>query len=66
MPIQSHKEYLGDSVYAQFDGYGITLTTENGIPEDPTNSIYLEPSVLSSLDRYRARLIDWCRQNEPK
>jgi hypothetical protein len=43
------KIYLGDSVYAQYDGYVITLTTENGIPEDPTNTIHLEPDVLNKL-----------------
>ena len=50
------KEYLGDSVYAQFDGYGITLTTENGLPDDPSNSIYMESKVLGALDRFIERL----------
>ena len=44
------KVYLGDSVYATFDGYMIALTTENGIPEDPSNVIFLEPDVVSSLE----------------
>lgn len=43
------KSYLGDSVYAEFDGYGITLTTENGLPDDPSNSIFLEPKVIELL-----------------
>ena len=43
------KTYLGDSVYAFFDGYGITLSTENGLPGDPSNEIHLEPSVYQSL-----------------
>lgn len=30
----TRKEYLGDSVYASFDGYHIILTTENGYPDD--------------------------------
>ena len=42
------KTYLGDGVYAEFDGFGIVLTTENGSPI-PTNTIYLEPSVLQAL-----------------
>jgi hypothetical protein len=46
------KEYLGDSVYATSDGYGITLTTENGF--GPSNEIYLEPEVLEALNRYAA------------
>lgn len=37
------KAYLGDSVYVESDGQGITLTTENGY--GPSNEIYLEPKV---------------------
>ena len=43
----SDKAYIGDGVYVEFDGYGLLLTTENGI--ETTNSIYLEPDVYSSL-----------------
>lgn len=43
------KVYLGDSVYAVFDGHGIALTTENGLPTDPSNRIYLEPSTVNNL-----------------
>lgn len=43
------KEYIGDSVYAAFDGPAIQLTTENGEPGDPSNFIYLEPEVIKSL-----------------
>ena len=46
------KTYLGDSVYADFDGYHIILTTENGYPDDPRNRIALEPQVLSALNNY--------------
>jgi hypothetical protein len=41
------KIYLGDSVYASFDGYHIVLTTENG--RGPTNTIALEDLVFNSL-----------------
>jgi hypothetical protein len=41
------KIYLGDAVYAEFDGFGITLTTEDGIRV--TNEIFLEPAVTQSL-----------------
>jgi hypothetical protein len=47
------KSYLGDSVYAEWDGYGFCLTTENGYPDDPRNRIYLEPVVLEALDLLR-------------
>ena len=50
------KDYLGDSVYADFDGYHIILTTENGYPDDPRNRIALEPSVLDALNHYARRM----------
>ncbi len=48
------KEYLGDSVYAEFDGHGIVLTTEN--MDTPSNVIVLEPEVLDALNKYVERL----------
>ncbi len=48
------KEYLGDSVYAEFDGVGIILTTENGY--GPSNRIVLELQVLEALEKYLERL----------
>lgn len=53
---QSLKDYLGDSVYADFDGYAVTLTTENGKPNDPSNLIVLEPDVIAALNRYYERV----------
>jgi len=41
------KEYLGDSVYASFDGYSIRLSTSNGYVED--NIIFLDPQVFQAL-----------------
>lgn len=47
------KVYLGDSVYAEFEINGrITLTTENGLPTDPSNTIFLEPEVINALIRF--------------
>ena len=44
------KTYLGDSVYAEINVYGqIVLTTENGEPDDPSNTIYLDSGVWASL-----------------
>ena len=48
------KQYLGDGVYVDFDGFALTLTTENGIVA--TNTIVLEPEVFDSLSRYVERL----------
>lgn len=50
------KVYLGDSVYAQHDGYHVILTTENGYHDDPRNQIALEPPVLRALNEYVERL----------
>lgn len=50
-----YKDYLGDSVYADFDGYAIILTTENGL--GPSNTIVLEPEVFQALDRYVDRIM---------
>jgi hypothetical protein len=44
------KKYLGDGVYAESDGYGIVLTTEDGISVQ--NRIVLEPDVYSALVQY--------------
>ena len=56
MPQNSmkYKQYLGDAVYANFDGYYIILTTEDGIRT--TNTIYLEPQALKALNSYTAWL----------
>lgn len=57
------KQYLGDSVYAEFDGYGITLTTENGY--GASNTIYLEWTVLARLEDYKAYLRHKAEPEEP-
>ena len=48
------KEYLGDAVYAEFDGWQIKLTTSNGLYN--TNEIFLEPAVLRALLNYVRRI----------
>ncbi len=61
--MNTHKEYLGDSVYAAFDGFGIVLTNENGL--GPSNRIVLEPEVVYNLDRYVERLKARLAANRP-
>jgi hypothetical protein len=48
--MPSKKTYLGDSVYADFDGYHIILTTENGM--EAGNRIFLEGQVVNALERF--------------
>lgn len=42
--------YLGDGVYAIFDGFGIWLHANDH--ENPTDKVYLEPSILVALNRF--------------
>ena len=46
--------YLGDGVYASFDGFMIVLYTSDGITNSPP--IYLEPSVYHALRTYGAKI----------
>ena len=56
MNDKSTKVYLGDSVYADHDGYHLILTTENGYPDDPRNRIALEPEVWQAAQTYMNNL----------
>lgn len=48
--IEIEQTYLGDSVYASFDGWMIKLTTNNGY--DATNVIYLDPETVRALESF--------------
>lgn len=48
--MSDKKVYLGDAVYASFDGWGITLTNSDGIRD--LDKIYLEPEVFAALNRF--------------
>jgi len=58
------KTYLGDAVYADFDGHMITLTTEDGIRA--TNTIHLEPEVWYALTLYVERLKGTLNKVQPE
>lgn len=49
----SIKSYLGDGVYAEFDGFGITISTPR---HDGTHHVYFEPSTLTNLNKYIERV----------
>jgi hypothetical protein len=52
--MPEHKEkYLGDGLYASFDGFGITLRAPR-IGGD--HYVYLEAPVLDAFERYVAEL----------
>lgn len=44
--IPSNLTYLGDGVYANYDGYQIELYTQNGIT---LNRIYLDDNTMKKL-----------------
>ena len=46
------KTYLGDNVYAEIIDMQLILTTENGLPTDPSNRIVLEKEVIRALVNY--------------
>ena len=52
MKTYDHAEYLGDAVYASFDGYHIWLTTGDGNDQ----RIALEPDVFRALVEYETQL----------
>lgn len=52
--MNPEKVYLGDGAYAESDGYGIWITTEDGIRT--TNRVYLEPEVFVALKAYANRV----------
>lgn len=49
-------EYIGDGVYASFDGYHVILITCTGDPNFPDNKIFLDRHVVSSFQAYIERL----------
>lgn len=51
---RTRQEYLGDGVYAEFDGYQIWLYTHDGISR--LSEIALEPGVFGRLLTYEAGL----------
>ena len=53
---KTRKVYLGDSVYAEFTGWSVVLTTENGM--GPTNTIHLEPATYNALAAFVDTLPD--------
>ena len=46
--MDEHKAYLGDGVYASFDGYQIWLAVNH----HENKVVALEPSVLDRLNEY--------------
>lgn len=52
--IDRDKTYLGDGLFAEYDGWQIKLYASDGIQE--TNTVYLEPQVLRAFEAYISKL----------
>lgn len=50
----SYRSYLGDGVYVGFDGFGVALTSEDGVRI--LDRIVLEPEVLGKFEAYMVSL----------
>jgi hypothetical protein len=49
------KEFLGDGLYIDFDGYSLVITSENGTPT-PLARIVLEPDMPEKILAYKQRI----------
>ena len=56
-------QYLGDGVYASYDGYHVVLTTGSHERSEASNVICLEPEVIESLEGYVKRLRETLHHN---
>jgi hypothetical protein len=60
------KQYIGDGVYVEFDGFGLMLSTKRAAePIDDgtvTHFIYLEPDIYLALTKFVAHLADQTRE----
>lgn len=50
-----------DGVYAIYDGFGIWLHANDH--KNPTDKIYLEPSVLNALNNFNKRMEETYEKN---
>jgi hypothetical protein len=44
------KTYLGDGLYASFDGFQVALTAENGV--EVLEEVFLDSSVIAAFLRF--------------
>ena len=51
-----YEDYLGDGLYADFDGYQIILAANDRNSGNPTDRVALEPSVIEAFLRYLNRI----------
>jgi hypothetical protein len=59
----SNKAYIGDSIYADFDGNQIRMYTDNGY--GPENVIFLETEIFQSLRDYGEKMFGLSNIHNP-
>jgi hypothetical protein len=57
-----YTEYIGDSVYMEFDGYSFLIFTDNGMGRE--NVIWLEPEVVNKMFAYTNRVKEIIKATE--
>lgn len=57
---RKNHSYLGDGVYAQWDGYGFWLRANDHRDHLCTDKIYIEPGVLDTLVQFYKHLTENC------
>lgn len=62
--MSKKKIYLGDSVYCEFDGNALILTTENGY--GASNTIVLEVETMDALSNFYQGLLNQLKEPEPE
>ncbi len=50
-------EYLGDSVYASYDGHHIVLTTGHHDRQKAGHIIYLDGEVVANLKKFERKIL---------
>lgn len=51
-----YEDYLGDGLYADYDGWQIVLSANDRNSGHPTARVYLEPLVIVAFLRYIERI----------
>lgn len=54
--------YLGDGVYAMFDGFGIWLRANDHREEMCSDKIYMEPSVIRAFNNFVNLMADYSKE----
>lgn len=56
MENNEHRDYMGDGVYIEWDGYAYWLRANDHRDGFCTDKICLEPSVLNAINRFVKRI----------